>query len=78
MWHAGHCDLFLVVGSSLVVYPAASMPLYAKEAGASLVIVNLSTTPADKMADVVIHGSAGETMGCILIKVTQRLSGSCV
>ena len=78
MWHAGHCDLFLVVGSSLVVYPAASMPLYAKEAGASLVIVNLSTTPADKMADVVIHGSAGETMGCILTEVRQRLSGSCV
>ncbi len=74
MWHVVHCDLFLVVGSSLVVYPAASMPLYAKEAGSSLVIVNLSPTQADKMADIVIHASAGETMGRILAEVRQRLA----
>ena len=76
-WHAGHCDLLLVVGSSLVVYPAAYMPLYAKQEGASLVIVNLSPTPADKMADIVIHASAGETMGQILAKVRQGQAGSC-
>ncbi|MDP2840439.1 MAG: NAD-dependent deacylase, partial [Syntrophales bacterium] len=76
-WHAGHCDLLLVVGSSLVVYPAACMPLYAKQAGASLVIVNLSPTPVDKIADVVIHASAGETMGRILAAVRQGLAGSC-
>ncbi|OIP90974.1 MAG: sigma factor regulator FecR [Syntrophobacterales bacterium CG_4_8_14_3_um_filter_58_8] len=73
-WHAGHCDLLLVVGSSLVVYPAAYMPLYAKQAGASLVIVNRSPTPADKIADVVIHAAAGETMGRILAGVRQRLA----
>ena len=76
-WRASHCDFLLVVGSSLVVYPAAYMPLYAKQAGARLVIVNLSPTPADKFADVVIHASAGEVMGQILAVVRQRLAGSC-
>jgi len=76
-WRASRCDLLIVVGSSLVVYPAAYMPLYAKQAGAGLVIVNLSATPADKIADVVIHASAGEVMGQILAEVRQRLAGSC-
>lgn len=76
-WHAGHCDLLLVVGSSLVVYPAAYMPQYARQAGASLVIVNLSPTPADGIADVVIRASAGETMRLILAEVKRRLPGSC-
>lgn len=49
------CDLFLVVGSSLVVYPAASLPLMAKERGARLVIVNRDPTPLDDAADLVIH-----------------------
>jgi NAD-dependent deacetylase len=74
---ASRCDLLIVVGSSLVVYPAAYMPLYAKQTGAGLVIVNLSTTPADKIADVVIHASTGEVMGRILAEVRQRLAGSC-
>ena len=77
-WRASHCDLFLVVGSSLAVYPAAYMPLYAKKAGARLVIVNLSPTPVDEIADIVIHASAGEVMGHILADVSQRLAGSCV
>jgi NAD-dependent deacetylase len=76
-WHVNHCDLLLVVGSSLVVYPAAYMPLYAKQAGAMLVIVNLSPTPVDKFADVVIRASAGEAMGRILAEVKTRLAGSC-
>ena len=74
---ASHCDLLIVVGSSLVVYPAAYMPLYAKQAGAKLVIINLSPTPADEIADVVIHASAGEVMGRILMEFRQRLAGSC-
>ncbi|MBN2438861.1 MAG: NAD-dependent deacylase [Deltaproteobacteria bacterium] len=74
---ANRCDLLIVVGSSLVVYPAAYLPLYAKQAGAGLVIVNLSATPADNIADVVIHASAGEVMGKILAEVRQRLAGSC-
>jgi NAD-dependent deacetylase len=72
------CDLLLVVGSSLVVYPAAYMPFYAKQAGARLVIVNLSPTPADKIADVVIHASAGEAMGRILAEVRRKVAGACV
>jgi NAD-dependent deacetylase len=68
-------DLLIVVGSSLVVYPAAYMPLYAKQSGAKLVIVNLTPTPSDRIADVVIHDSAGEVMGRVMAKVKQRLSG---
>jgi NAD-dependent deacetylase len=74
---ASRCDLLIVVGSSLVVYPAAYMPLYAKQAGGLLVIVNIDATPADKSADVVIHASAGETMGRIVTEVRKRLAGSC-
>lgn len=72
--HANHCDLMIVVGSSLVVYPAAYMPLYAKQSGAGLVIINLTPTPADRTADVVIRDSAGEVMGRILAEVKARLS----
>lgn len=74
---ASNCDLLLVVGSSLVVYPAAYMPLYAKQAGAGLVIVNLSPTPADRIADVVILASAGKVLRRILAEVKQRLNGPC-
>lgn len=56
-------DVFLAVGSSLVVYPAASMPLYAKQNGAKLVIINLTSTPCDDMADMIITAKAGEAMG---------------
>ncbi len=66
------CDLFLAVGSSLVVYPAAYMPLYAKEAGARLVIVNLTPTHLDHLADVVIPGKAGEVMGRLIDAVRSR------
>lgn len=52
------CDLFLVVGSSLVVQPAASLPVMAKDNGAWLVIVNKDQTPLDHMADLVIRESA--------------------
>jgi NAD-dependent deacetylase len=62
-------DLFVVVGSSLVVYPAAYVPLYAKEAGARLVVVNLTPTPCDDAADVVIRGKAGEVMAAVLDEV---------
>ncbi len=60
------CDLFLVIGSSLVVYPAASLPLVAKRSGARLVIINLGPTEQDPIADVLISQSAGETMSKIL------------
>ncbi|MBA1156884.1 SIR2 family NAD-dependent protein deacylase [Microvirga mediterraneensis] len=53
------CDLFLVAGSSLVVYPAAAFPAFAKESGARLVIVNREPTPLDEAADLVIHAEIG-------------------
>jgi NAD-dependent deacetylase len=67
------CDLFIVVGSSLVVQPAASMPLVAKRSGARLVIINRDPTPYDEMADVVIHGQAGSAMATILEHVKKEL-----
>lgn len=71
---ARRSDLFVVVGSSLVVYPAAMMPLYAKEAGATLVIVNLSETPHDPYADVLLPAKAGPVMEQIVDRVRQRLA----
>ena len=56
---AAECDLFLAIGSSLVVYPAAAFPLFAKENGAQLVIVNREPTPLDGAADLVIRGEIG-------------------
>ncbi|TES83105.1 MAG: NAD-dependent protein deacylase, partial [Dehalococcoidia bacterium] len=49
------CDLFIVVGSTLVVYPAAYMPIYAVRGGAKLIVVNLSDTPMDAEAAVLIR-----------------------
>jgi len=59
-------DLMLVVGSSLVVYPAAGVPVAAAEAGAPLVIVNAEPTPLDAMADAVIRGRSGEILPRLL------------
>jgi NAD-dependent deacetylase len=55
-------DLFLVLGSSLVVYPAAGFPLLAKRNGARLVIVNRDPTDQDELADLVIHAEIGAAM----------------
>jgi len=71
--HARHCDLFIVIGSTLVVYPAAYMPMYAVESGAKLVIINLSPTPMDAKAAALITASAGETMSRIVEKVRNKL-----
>lgn len=62
-------DFFLVVGSTLLVHPAAAMPNYARQAGAFLAIVNLSETPCDTLCDVLIRGKAGE----MLPKIIDRL-----
>jgi NAD-dependent deacetylase len=67
------CDLFIVIGSSLVVQPAASMPLVAKRNGAKLVIINRDPTPYDDMADFVLHGQAGPTMAKILEYIKQGI-----
>lgn len=56
------CDLVLVVGSTLVVYPAAGLPEVGVRSGARLAIVNMTPTPLDDLAAVVVHGRAGEIL----------------
>lgn len=60
---AENCDLFIAIGSSLVVYPAASYPIVAKECGARLVILNREPTGADSAADLVLNQEIGPTLG---------------
>jgi NAD-dependent deacetylase len=57
------CDLFIAIGSSLVVWPAAGFPLMAKDCGAKLVIINREPTDQDDTADLVIPFDIGETLG---------------
>ena len=66
MLAAKNCDMFLVLGSSLVVYPAASMPRIAKKNDAVLVIVNIDPTPLDDMADLVINESASKILSKLI------------
>ena len=58
-----HCDLFIAIGSSLVVWPAAGFPLMARNCGARLVIINREPTEQDEIADLVIRHDIGETLG---------------
>jgi NAD-dependent deacetylase len=69
-WSA-ECDLMLAIGSSLVVTPAASLPSFAKQCGAKLVIINRDETPLDGIADAVVRGSIGE----VLTAVGEEVSG---
>jgi NAD-dependent deacetylase len=57
------CDLFLAIGSSLVVYPAAGFPLMAKEHGARLVILTRDPTDLDRYADLVLNEEIGPILG---------------
>jgi len=66
---AQECDLFLVVGSTLLVQPAALLPDMARRSGAFLAIVNLSETPYDAVCDVRIQGKAGE----VLPQITSQI-----
>jgi NAD-dependent protein deacetylase/lipoamidase len=59
---AESCDVFLVVGSSLVVYPAAALPIVATRAGARLILLNRTETPLDELADLVIHDEIGKAL----------------
>jgi len=69
---AGECDLCMVLGSSLVVYPAASVPALAIQSGSRLIIVNRDETPLDGDADVVIHGGLGESLTKMMGQVRTR------
>jgi NAD-dependent deacetylase len=58
-----NCDLFLAIGSSLVVWPAAGFPLMAKRNGAALVIINREPTEFDDVADLVVQHDIGDVLG---------------
>jgi NAD-dependent deacetylase len=65
-------DFFLVVGSTLLVQPAAHMPVYAAQNNAFLAIVNLSETPCDNTCDVLIRGKAGDVLKRIVEEVENN------
>ncbi|MDI6814247.1 MAG: Sir2 family NAD-dependent protein deacetylase [Desulfitobacteriaceae bacterium] len=70
------CDLMLTLGSSLVVYPAAYLPQYARQAGARMIIINMTQTPFDHLADVAIHGKTGEVLPWIVEEVKKIIVAS--
>ena len=59
------CDLFLAIGSSLVVHPAAGFPIQARRRGATLVILNREPTELDALADLVLNREIGPTLGAV-------------
>jgi NAD-dependent deacetylase len=61
------CDLFLAVGSSLVVWPAAGFPLVAKRNGARLVIINREATEFDEIADLVVREDIGTVLSPFIV-----------
>jgi NAD-dependent SIR2 family protein deacetylase len=62
---ASEADLFLVIGSSLQVQPAAGLPLQAKRSGARLAIVNRDATHVDSQADLLVRGSIGAVFSAL-------------
>ena len=73
---SSRCDVFTVIGSTLLVQPAALMPIYAKQNGAFLAIVNLSETPCDRICDVLIREKAGTAMSAIVKQVKAIMKGN--
>ena len=71
-----NADVFIVIGSSLVVFPAADMPMVAKQNGAKLIIVNLGETSFDDYADVLIRGKAGEVMESMIGRVKEKVASN--
>ncbi|HUI14783.1 MAG TPA: Sir2 family NAD-dependent protein deacetylase [Xanthobacteraceae bacterium] len=65
---AQNCDLFLAIGSSLVVWPAAGFPLMAKRNGARLVIINREPTELDEIADLVVHEDIGTVLEPLILQ----------
>ena len=73
--HSKMCDLFLVVGSSLVVYPAADMPRVALQVGAKLVIINQGETPYDNEAHLRFTEAIGEVLPPAIEQLKTLISG---
>ncbi|MFI5267164.1 MAG: NAD-dependent deacetylase, partial [Chloroflexota bacterium] len=70
---AQRCDLCIVVGSSLVVYPAADLPVQAVRSGARLAIVNASETALDAYADLIVNSQAGGVLPAVVDRVRRTL-----
>ena len=68
---SGHCDLLISVGSSLSVYPAAHLPVLAKNAGAALAIINIDETPFDPIADWVFSEPSSNVLDELSKQTTQ-------
>jgi NAD-dependent deacetylase len=66
---ASSCDLMIVVGSSLVVKPAATLPMIARSSGARLAVINAEPTPIDGLATVAIRAGAGESLERLVVEV---------
>ena len=73
MRRSSACDIFIVIGSTLLVTPAAYMPQYALQSKAKLGIINLGSTPLDRQAHLLIPGKAGEVMPLVITKVKDKL-----
>jgi len=71
--HSEKCDLFIVVGSSLVVTPAADMPGVALQSGARLVIINEGETPLDQLAHLRFRGKIGKVLPPAVAQVKKRM-----
>ncbi len=71
--HSKECDLFIVIGSSLVVYPAADMPLYALKNGAKLILINKGETPIDDLVHIRFWDGAGTIMPAIVSRTKEIL-----
>ncbi len=69
---AKNSNFFLVVGSTLVVQPASLMPIYAKNNGAYLAIINLSETPCDNICDILINEKAGVVLSRIAVMLSKE------
>ena len=69
---AAESDVFIAIGSSLQVYPAASIPQEAVKSGSYFCIINNEATPLDPMADMVVHGQAGEILSMLVHSITLQ------
>jgi NAD-dependent deacetylase len=70
--YAHRCDLCIAMGSSLIVYPAASIPEEAVNNGAKLMIINRGETPLDRKADLLIRDSVGITLDRIMAEIMKK------
>lgn len=74
--HSENCDLFIVVGSSLVVTPAADIPKVALAHGARLVIINQGETPFDRVAHLQFQESIGEVLPPVVAQLKELMKAS--